>query len=142
MIFCKQAGILWRMSKCRFLRSRAKGHGGISHRVFSTFRLTLPFVAVVAVLATAQAQAETISTPRGNVPTSNEELQVYMAGCATHMQHIINGLKISKSGEDEEFRSGMINALEVLTACRINEAEAMRLRNNAEIGAPSKYSEL
>lgn len=102
--------------------------------------LCMVFCVFIA-LPIQQIHAETIRL-FAQAPTNHIEQQQHAALCSRHVQSTIDQLKKPKEEDHESFRRDVISALDALSLCLQQNVEAMEQRNKAQVGAPSKVSEL
>lgn len=97
---------------------------------------------LIVVIISAPVRADDVAIPNTHPPTNHIEQQEQAALCATHAQGIIDRLHDVPLEQNEVFRRDVIAALGALASCRQQDVQAMKNRNNAEIGGHSKYSDL
>lgn len=86
--------------------------------------------------------ASDVAIPDANAPANHIEYQQQAELCAAHAQNIIESLSSSDPKDDGAFRQQVIAAISALSNCRQKDVQALKHRNNAQVGFSPSEAEL
>ena len=104
--------------------------------------ITLTCIILTNLINILPAFANDVAIPDADGPANHLEYQQQAELCAAHAQNIIESLSSIDPKDDGAFRQQVIAAISALSNCRQKDVQALKHRNNAQVGFSPNEAEL